>query len=51
MWAPNRALTFGDNRLGSSNLWSVIGLAPALLFVLFSIVAIAMVARQAWRAQ
>ena len=49
MWAPNRALTFGDNRLGSSNVWSVIGLAPALLFVLFSIVAIALVARQAWR--
>ncbi len=51
MWAPNRALTFGGNRLGSSNLWSVIGLAPALLFVLFSIAAIAMVARQAWRTE
>jgi hypothetical protein len=49
MWAPNRALTFGDNRLGASNAWSVIGLAPALLFVFFSIVAVGMVARQAWR--
>jgi hypothetical protein len=49
MWAPNRALTFGDNRLGASNAWSVIGLAPALLFVFFSLAAIAMVARQAWR--
>jgi len=49
MWAPNRALTFGDNRLGPSNAWSVIGLAPALLFVFFSLAAIAMVARQAWR--
>jgi|SRR6516164_5424848 len=48
MWAPNRALTFGDNRLGPSNLWSVIGLAPALLFVFFSLIAVAMVARQAW---
>ncbi len=49
MWAPNRALTFGDNRLGASNAWSVIGLAPALLFVFFSLAAIAMVACQAWR--
>ena len=49
MWAPNRALTFGDNRIGPSNALSVIGLAPALLFAIISIVAIAMVARQAWR--
>ena len=49
MWAPNRALTFGDNRLGSSNLASVIGLAPALLFVVLSMIAVAMIAAQAWR--
>jgi len=49
MWAPNRALTFGDNRLGASNLAAVIGLAPALLFVIFSIIAVAMIAAQAWR--
>jgi hypothetical protein len=49
MWAPNRALTFGDNRLGASNLAAVVGLAPALLFVLLSLVAVALIARQAWR--
>lgn len=49
MWAPNRALSFGANRLGASNVAAWIGLAPALLFVLLSLVAIAMVARQAWQ--
>lgn len=49
MWAPNRALTFGDNRLGSSNLAAVIGLAPALLFVVLSMIAVTMIAVQALR--
>jgi hypothetical protein len=49
MWAPNRALTFGDNRLGASNLAAVVGLAPALLFVILSIIAVVMIAAQAWR--
>jgi hypothetical protein len=49
MWAPNRALTFGDNRLGASNLAAVIGLAPALLFVVLSMVAVGMIAAQAFR--
>ena len=49
MWAPNRALTFGDNRLGASNLAAVVGLAPALLFVIFSIIAVVLIAAQAWR--
>jgi hypothetical protein len=48
MVAPNRALTFGDNRLGSSNLAAWIGLAPALLFVLLSLVAVVLIARQAF---
>jgi hypothetical protein len=46
--SPNRALTFGDNRFGSSNLAAVLGLAPALLFTLVSLVAVAMLARQAF---
>lgn len=49
MWAPNRALSFGDNRLGESNWAAVIGVAPALVFVVLSIFAVGMVARQAWR--
>jgi hypothetical protein len=48
MWAPNRALTFGDNRLGVSNAASLLGLAPALLFVVLSMVAVALIARQAF---
>jgi hypothetical protein len=47
--APNRALTFGDNRLGSANLASVVGLAPALLFALVSIFVVVVLARQAFR--
>jgi len=46
--SPNRALTFGDNRFGTSNLAAVLGLAPALVFTLVSIVAVAVLARQAF---
>lgn len=49
MWAPNRALSFGDNRWGAANLASWIGLAPALVYVLLSLVAVATIARHAWR--
>jgi uncharacterized membrane protein len=49
MCAPNRALSFGDNRLGVSNWIGVVGLLPALLFVLLSMFAVAGIARQAWR--
>lgn len=38
--APNRALTFGDNRLGETNLAAIIGLAPALVFAVISLIAI-----------
>lgn len=49
LFAPNRALTIGDNRLGHGNLASVIGLLPALVFALVSIIAVAALARQALR--
>src|SRR5260370_39143572 len=49
MFAPNRALSFADNRFGASNLFTVIGLAPALLFTLVSIAAVALLAYQALR--
>ncbi|VVQ15311.1 styrene-oxide isomerase StyC [Pseudomonas fluorescens] len=39
--APNRALSFADNKFGQSSLFAVIGLVPALVFVVASIVAIA----------
>ncbi|MGQ0699630.1 MAG: styrene-oxide isomerase StyC [Panacagrimonas sp.] len=48
LFAPNRALSFADNKWGESNLASIIGLAPALLGAVVSIVAIFMLMRQAF---
>ena len=48
LFAPNRALSFADNRHGESNLASVIGLAPSLLFAVVSIVAVFTLMRQAF---
>lgn len=45
LMAPNRALTFADNRFGESNLWSIIGLVPALVFAIVSMVAVALLIR------
>lgn len=50
LFATNRALTFGPNRFGEANWASVIGLAPALIFVFISIVAAILIARQAFGA-
>lgn len=41
---PNRALSFADNQFGESNIFAVIGLLPALVFVVVSIIAISMLA-------
>jgi hypothetical protein len=49
IFAPNRALTFGDNAFGPANLASILGLAPSLLFAVISIIAVVQLARQAWR--
>lgn len=46
--APNRALTFADNRFGESNLAAVIGLLPALVFAFVALIAMAMLARAAF---
>lgn len=51
LFAPNRALTLGDNRLGQANLASAIGLLPALVFALVSIAVVAWLARKAFAAQ
>lgn len=40
LFAPNRALSFADNKFGESNVAAIIGLAPALLFAVISIIAI-----------
>ena len=47
LFAPNRALTVADNKFGASNAAAIIGLVPALLFAIISIVAVAMLAKQA----
>lgn len=48
LFAPNRALTFADNQHGESNLAAIIGLAPALLFAVISLIAVFMLMRQAF---
>ena len=47
--SPNQALTFGANRFGPASLAAVVGLLPALVFVVVAIVAFVMIARQAFR--
>lgn len=49
LFSSNRALTFGDNRFGAASPLAVLGLAPALVFVILSVVAVGILARQAWR--
>lgn len=48
LFAPNRALSVADNRFGESNLASIIGLVPALVFVLISLFAVFVLAREAF---
>ncbi|WP_155628192.1 styrene-oxide isomerase StyC [Burkholderia territorii] len=55
LFSPNRALTFGNNRLGGANLASFIGLVPGLVFAIISIVVVLILAglsfrRPAWPA-
>lgn len=51
LFAPNRALSFADNRHGAANLASYIGLVPALVFTVVSIVAVWLVVRRAFAAR
>lgn len=46
--SSNRALTFGDNRLGETSFWGVIGIAPALVFSFVSIAAFYLLMRHAF---
>ena len=48
LFAPNRAISFADNKWGESNLASIIGLLPALAFAVISTIAMVMLARQAF---
>jgi hypothetical protein len=48
--SANRALSFGSNRYGESGLVSAVGLAPALLFVFLSLIAVGTIAVRAFSA-
>ena len=48
LFAPNKALSIAPNRFGPSNIASIIGLVPALVFVVVAIIAFIMIARQAF---
>lgn len=47
---PNRALSFGDNRIGEANFAAIVGLAPALIFAVISLIAIFILMRAAFAA-
>ncbi len=46
LFAPSRALTFGDNRLGETNIAGILGFAPALVFAVVAMIAMVIIARQ-----
>ncbi len=48
LFAPSRALTFGDNRLGETNLAGVIGLLPAFIFAFIVLIAMVIIAKHAF---
>jgi hypothetical protein len=48
MLAPNRALSFGDNRFGEASLAGVIGFAPAFVFAFITMIAMVIIARHAF---
>lgn len=48
LFAPNRALSFADNKWGESNLAAIIGLLPALVFTVIDLIAVFMLMRQAF---
>ena len=46
--SQTRALTFGDNRFGETSVAGVLGFAPALVFVVITIIAFAIIAKHAF---
>ncbi|MFL6091293.1 MAG: styrene-oxide isomerase StyC [Aeromicrobium sp.] len=51
LFAPSHAVTFGDNRLGPSNLAGVLGFAPALVFAFITMLAMVTLIRHGLREQ
>lgn len=48
LFAPNRALTFGDNRFGEGNIASVIGALPPGIFAIVAVIAVSSLIHQAF---
>lgn len=46
LFAPSRALTFGDNRLGETNIAGILGFGPALVFAIVAMIAMLILIRQ-----
>lgn len=49
LFAPNRAISFADNRWGESNLAAIIGFVPALAFTVIDLIGVFIVTREAFR--
>lgn len=45
-FAPNRGISFGPNKFGATNIYAVIAFAPAYLFGVLALIALAMIG---WR--
>ncbi len=48
LFAPNHAVTFGDNRLGETNVAAVLGVTPALVFAFITMIAMVILIRSAF---
>ena len=51
LFAPSRAVSFGSNRLGETNLAGMLGFAPALVFAFITMIAMAMLIRHGFSRQ
>lgn len=51
LFAPSRAVTFGDNRLGDTNLAGILGFAPALVFAFITMIAMVILIRHGFSRQ
>lgn len=49
LFAPNRAISFADNRWGESNLIAIVALAPAFIFAFVMLYVTFVIASQAFR--
>jgi hypothetical protein len=49
LFAPSHAVTFGDNRLGHTNLAGILGFGPALVFAFITMIAMVTLIRHGFR--